>query len=164
MRPVLVLVVSQSKRDALTNAKAISGLFDLDLKPIHFNDELEYSYAQHLITAQHECYIEYYELDDSDTSRNELLDILVNLKRAFLKGSSGTPSFTSLAFAAALLYPAGKATTFLDVIACPHAAGEHIGFEDNNRLRKSIYEVMSLQNAELSYPTLAKSLALLLSK
>lgn len=164
MRSVLVLVTSRDKKDALINAKTDSGIFDLELKPICFNDGLEHSRAENLIATQSERYIECLEFDNSDISRNKLLNLLANLKSAFLKCSSKEASFANLAFATAILYPDGKAAAFLDVIACPHASGEHLGFESDDELQTAVYGVIAQQNAKLSCSELAKNLALLLSK
>lgn len=164
MRPVLVLVTSQSKKDALINAKAVSGISNLELSPVHFSDGLEHSCAENLIAQQSERYIECYTIDTPDASRNGVLDIMANLKKAFLQSDPGNNPFTSLAFATALLYPTGNTASFLDVITCPHESGKHLGFESDNALRTAVYGAIAQQNAKLSCSELAKNLALLLSK
>ncbi len=164
MRPVIVLVTSQKKKDALIKAKAVSDISNIELKPINFNDGLEHSCAKNIIDRQQECYIECCAIDNSDASRNKLLEILTDLKKAVLKSCPRGISFTSLAFAAAMFYPAGSSTAFLDVIACPHASGKHLGYGSADELQSAIYEAISHKDAQLSYPELAKTLALLLSK
>ncbi len=164
MHPVLVFVTSQNKKDILINAKNASDITHLALKPIHLNDGLEHSCAKNLINEQPNRYIEYYTFCEAETSRNELLGLLASLKNAFLESSSENASFTSLAFAAALLYPEGKAAAFLDVIACPHASNKHLSYESNDGLQTAIFGAISQQNLRLNYAEMAKNLTLLLSK
>lgn len=164
MRPVLVLVTSQNKKDALFNAEAVSGISDLELKPICFNGGLEHSCAESLIAKQSERYVECLEFNHSDISRNKLLNLLAKLKSTFLESNSKNASFANLAFAAAMLYPDREVAAFLDVIACPHASDECLSIESDDKLRTAIYGVIAQQTAKLSCSELAKNLALLLSK
>lgn len=164
MRPVLVLVTSKNKKDALIDAEAISGISNLELKPIHFNDGLEHSHAESLIAKQSERFVECLEFNNSDITRYKLLNLLANLKSTFLESGSKDTSFANLAFAAAMLYPDRKAAAFLDVIACPHASDEHLSLESDDKLRTAIYGAIAQQNTKLDCSELAKNLALLLSK
>ena len=117
MRPVLVLVTSQSKKDALINAKAVQAYPILNCR--QFTSAMDWSthVLKTLSLSNPNAISNVTQLIPLTLLETGCLILWLVLESIFAKRPRNNP-FTSLAFATALLYPTGNTASFLDVITC----------------------------------------------